>query len=347
MLEGDAAVFKCLKNLASKADLRIHHVLFNIDGTKSLLSGNSRDNETGFLAGALHNPGAVVLRRVGIPDVDRDALSSDREDGILMQNACPHVRKLPQFLIGNGINADRIGDDAGIGNQKAGHVCPVLIDLRMHRTGNDGTGNVRAAPGKGFHASVGHGAVEAGDNGRIHLFQALRQHLIRLIIIKFPMLVKENHFCRVDERKFQIGGHDDSVQIFSSGSSVILSCLISEIFLDFLKLLFQRQLQGQALDDFFVSGTDGGKLFRKIASLLRKRIAGVQHVGHLFIVPAALARRGGNNKASLRIRLDNASHLSELLRARQRASAEFHHFFHNRIILLPLPVCGFFSYFSL
>ncbi len=65
------------------------------------------------------NPCALVLRLVGIPDIDGNAFLSHREDGILMENPGSHIGKLAQLAVRNDINSLWILDNAGICNQKS------------------------------------------------------------------------------------------------------------------------------------------------------------------------------------------------------------------------------------
>ena len=223
MFKGNAAVLKGLEHLAAKANFRIHHVFFNIDGTEAPLSCNSRNDEFGFLAGAFHNPCPVIVRRIGIADIDGNPFLSYRENSVLMENRCPHIGKLPQLLIGDGIDAYGVGDDTGIRNQETRNISPVFINLRMNSLCHDGSCNIGTSPGKSMDSTVRHSAVKTGNYRILFFFQSCGHHLIRFVRIKIPVLVKENHFRRINKSKFQIGRHDDAVQIFSSGSCIILS----------------------------------------------------------------------------------------------------------------------------
>ena len=58
-------------------------------------------------------------------------------------------------------------------------------------------------------------------------------------------------------------------------------------------------------------------------------IAGVEHIRHLFVRFAALARSGRHNIAPCFIGPDDLPGLFKLLRAGKRAAAEFYHFLHS------------------
>ena len=116
MFEGNTVFFKGLQNLSAETDFGVHHVLFNIYRAEALLAGNTRDNIFGFLAGAAHNPCTFICGSIGIPDIDGNALLTDRENGIFMQNGCAHIGKLAEFLVGDNFNDLRILDNTGICN---------------------------------------------------------------------------------------------------------------------------------------------------------------------------------------------------------------------------------------
>ena len=119
MFKRNLIFFKCLQHLSAETDLGVHEILFNIDGTEALLTCNTCDHVLWLLAGAFYDPCTIVLRRICITDVDRNAFLTNREDSILMQHGSTHIRKLSQFAIGNCFNALRIIDDTRISDQKA------------------------------------------------------------------------------------------------------------------------------------------------------------------------------------------------------------------------------------
>ena len=78
-------------------------------------------------AGALYDESALVLRTVGVADIDRDSFFSYREDRVLMEYACAHVSQLTKLFIGNGLDDLRILHDTRIGYKETGYIGPVLI----------------------------------------------------------------------------------------------------------------------------------------------------------------------------------------------------------------------------
>ena len=93
MFKGNTLFFKLFQNLTAKTNLRVHHIFFNIYRYKTFFTGNSGNGVMRFVAGACHNHGSLILRAVGIPDINRNARFTYRENRILMKYCCPHVGK--------------------------------------------------------------------------------------------------------------------------------------------------------------------------------------------------------------------------------------------------------------
>ncbi|CDF44173.1 unknown [Roseburia sp. CAG:100] len=175
MLKRDTVLFKYLKYLTSKTDLRVHHVFFYINRSKALLTCNTCNDILGFLAGVTYDPCTLIFRCVGILDIDRDTFFSDRENSILMKYGCTHVRQFTQFTICNDINSFRILDDTGICDLKAGYICPVLIYISLYSLGYDRTCDIRTTSGKSLYYAVSHSAVETWNNSSLYILKSLGQ----------------------------------------------------------------------------------------------------------------------------------------------------------------------------
>ena len=119
MFKGNIILLKYLKHFSPKANFCIHHILLNVDGSKPFFASDSCDRILCLLAGVPDNPCTLVLRLVGIPDIDWNAFLSHRKDSIFMENAGSHIGKLTQLTIRYDINSLWIFDNAGICNQKA------------------------------------------------------------------------------------------------------------------------------------------------------------------------------------------------------------------------------------
>ena len=109
---------------------------------------------------------------------------------------------------------------------------------------------------------------------------------------------------------------------------VILSGMSAEVFFDDSKLVFQRQRQGQTVNDLLIALLDLTELPAEILPFCCQGIAGVKHICHLRVLVKAFARRGRYHKTSACIGTDDRSYFFELFGAGKRTTAEFYNFFH-------------------
>ena len=145
MFKRNIILLKYLEHFSPKTDLRIHHILLNIDGSKPFLARDARDRILRLLAGIPDDPCPLILGLVRVSDIDGDPLLSHREYRILMKNTCPHVGKLPQLTIRDRIDPFWVLDNTRIRDQKSRHICPVLIHIRLDRLRHDRARNVGTA----------------------------------------------------------------------------------------------------------------------------------------------------------------------------------------------------------
>lgn len=141
-LEGDAVFLENFQHFPAKAHLGVHHILLDVEGSKPLLSSDAGNRVFRLPAGALHDEGTLVFRRVGVADIDGDAFLSYRKDGLLMEYGGSHVGQFPEFTVGDGLDDLGIYHDPGIGNKETGNVGPVLIDICMDGSSNQRTGDI-------------------------------------------------------------------------------------------------------------------------------------------------------------------------------------------------------------
>ena len=130
MLDGNVIAFEHRKCTAHKADTGLGAVAGNVDGDKAALAGHAGNDRLRLtLVSRLANDGAGVLRRIGVLDDQRNACLAHGEHGLLVQDACTHVRKLAQLLVGNARNGLSLGHNARIGRIEARNVGPVLVQV--------------------------------------------------------------------------------------------------------------------------------------------------------------------------------------------------------------------------
>ena len=172
MFERKIIILKYLQNFSAKSDFGIHHIFFNINRCKAFLACNTCNRVLWLTTCAFYNPCTLIIRFVGIADIDWNTLFTYREDSIFMQYRCAHVRKLTQFLICNCFDRFRILDNSRICHKKTGNICPVLIYIRMDSLCHDRTRNIRTASGESCHHTIILSPVETRHNGILDIFQS-------------------------------------------------------------------------------------------------------------------------------------------------------------------------------
>ena len=142
MLKRDVVILKHVKHTTAKADLGVHHILFNIDDRKSASAGNTGNDVLAVVfrcGGNDHCAGSGGV--VCVANVDRNARITNREDRILMEHRSTHIGKLTQLAIGDGLNGQGIVNNARVSHQATRNVGPVFIEVclcgaRHNRAGN-------------------------------------------------------------------------------------------------------------------------------------------------------------------------------------------------------------------
>ena len=170
-----------------------------------------------------------------------------------MKYGCSHIRQLAQFSVCDHIDRLWILDDSRISNQETRYIGPVLIHVCMHSLCNDRSCNIRSATGKCLDTSVRFCPVESRDDCTFRILQSCRQDLMRLISVKITIFIKYDHFCSIDKFISKICRHNDTIQIFSTGSRIISSDFLAEVCTDCLKFLIQTQFQIQSADNAVIS----------------------------------------------------------------------------------------------
>ena len=91
--------FKHRNQLPHKALLFIHQGLLKCEDREVLLASNTRDPAVTYPVAIGDNECARILRTLGIANIDRNRLLTDRENCFLMEYRRPHVGQFAQFLV--------------------------------------------------------------------------------------------------------------------------------------------------------------------------------------------------------------------------------------------------------
>ena len=92
-----------------------------------------------------------------------------------MQDACAHVRKLAQLLVGNARNGLGLGNNTRIGRIETRDVGPVLVQIGAQALGQNRAGNIAAATVEQLNLALTRRAVETGHNKAALLTVLLHQ----------------------------------------------------------------------------------------------------------------------------------------------------------------------------
>ena len=176
VLDGNVIALEHRKRTAHKADAGLGAVAGDVDGDKTALAGHAGNDglRLAFIS-RLANDGAGVLRRIGVLDDQRNACLAHGEHGLLMQDACAHVRKLAQLLVGNARNGLSLGNNTRIGRIEARDVGPVLVQVGTQALSQDRARDIAAATVEQLDLALTRRAVETGHNKAALLTVLLHQ----------------------------------------------------------------------------------------------------------------------------------------------------------------------------
>ena len=92
-----------------------------------------------------------------------------------MQDACAHVRKLAQLLVGNARNGLSLGNNTRIGRIEARNVGPVLVQIGAKALGQNRARDIATASIEQLDLALTRRAVETGHNKAALLTVLLHQ----------------------------------------------------------------------------------------------------------------------------------------------------------------------------
>ncbi len=155
-------------------------------------------------------------------------------------------------------------------------------------------------------------AVEAGDHGAVDPGKPAADRLLRLLGVEATLGVEVDDLGRIHVFVAQQIRHDEPVQVLAAARRVVLAGAGRELLADVVQLGGEVEAQTQILDDLLVALAD--RLEHRIGGLPGHAtlVAGVEHVRHLDVVRAALARRRRHHVTPLGVGLDDRLHLPQL-----------------------------------
>ena len=137
-----------------------------------------------------------------------------------MQDACTHVRKLAQLLVGNAGDGLSLGNNTRIGGIEARDVGPVLVQVGAQALGQDRARDIAAATVEQLDLALSRRAVETGHNKAALL--AVLLHQLGGAIHAERTVVMERHNRRgVQERQAQVLGHQASGEVLAAAHELL------------------------------------------------------------------------------------------------------------------------------
>ena len=154
------------------------------------------------------------------------------------------------------------------------------------------------------------------------------KHFVCLFVQEISVFIEENHFRRINICIAQIICHHNSIEVFASGCRVVFPGFRPELFLDFIKFLFQGKIQRQSVNDLLITVLNVFQFLGEVFACHCRAVTVIQHIRHLGIRGKTLSWRRRHHISARSICTDDISYFFELTGACQRASAELHYFFH-------------------
>ena len=256
VLKTDSLIFKYLKHSSAKSDFTVHHGLLNVDRTESFLSCNTGYGIFRLAAGTLHNKSSLILRTVGVADINRNSLFSYRENSIFMKNSSSHIGKLTKFTVCDGLNHSRILYNSRVCYKETGYISPVFIHISLNCLGNQRTSHIRTTSGKSGHSSIVLCTIEARHNCILTFGKTLVQKFVCFLRIQISVFIKTDHLCCIHKFITKISSHHFAVQIFSTGSGVISANLCFKILFDQLEILFHGKSEAKPFNNLIITRFD-------------------------------------------------------------------------------------------
>ena len=221
MLDGNVITLEHRKRTAHKADTGLGAVAGDVDGDKTALAGHAgNDGLRLALVSRLANDGAGVLRRIGVLDDQRNTRLAHGEHGLLVQDACAHVRKLAQLLVGNARNGLSLGNNTRIGRIETRNVGPVLVQIGAQALGQDRARDIAAATVEQLDLALTRRAVETRHN-KAALLTVLLHQLGGAIHAERTVVMERHNRRGVQERQAQVLGHQASGEVLATAHELL------------------------------------------------------------------------------------------------------------------------------
>ena len=238
-----------------------------------------------------------------------------------MQHLRADEAQLAQLVIRDALDRQRVGHDARVCHEDAGHVCPVFVHVGIERRRRERAGDVAAAAGEGADLAVGRHAVKAGDDDAAAVGQALQ----RVELEAHPQL-------RVQKRVAEVVRHEQGGEIFAARHELLLRDAAAQLLAQHGELGLNVDVQAALVADGDVAIGDHLEDGVAAHAVLQVRVAQVQEIGELVVVRAALAGSGHDDHLPCGVGAHDVAHFFKLFGVRHRRAAEFCNLQHGALL---------------
>ena len=330
VLDGNVIALEDRKRAAHKTDTGFGAVAGNVDGDKTALAGHTgNDGLRLALISRLANDGAGVLRRIGVLDDQRNTRLAHGEHGLLVQNACAHVRKLAQLLVGNARNRLSLRNNTRIGRIETRDVGPVLVQVGAQALGQNRAGNIAAATIEQLDLALTRRAVETGHN-KAALLTVLLHQLGGAVHAERTVVMKRNDRRGIQERQAQVLGHQASGEVLAAAHELLGGVAARAGALGKGRELLADGIgELQLVSDIKIALANVLEQLLTRHVILNVRVNQVEQVGHLGVALKAAAAGGNYHKTAGRVGIDNGLDLLEMFGVGDRRAAKLGNFYHG------------------
>ena len=323
MLDGNVIALEHRKRTAHKADAGLGAVAGDVDGDKTALAGHAGNDglRLAFIS-RLANDGAGVLRRIGVLDDQRNACLAHGEHGFLVQDACAHVRKLAQLLVGNARNGLSLRNNTRIRRIETRDVGPVLVKVGAQALSQNRARDIAAATIEQLDLALTRRAVEAGHN-KAALLAVLLHQLGGAIHAERTVMMERHNRRGVQERQAQVLRHQASGEVLATAHE-----LLGRVAARAGALGKGRELLADGIGKLQLVSNIKIALANVLEQLLARhvilnvRVNQVEQVGHLGVALKAAAAGGNHHKTAGRVGIDDGLDLLEVFGVGDRRAAK-------------------------
>ena len=239
-----------------------------------------------------------------------------------MQDACTHVRKLAQLLVGNARNGLSLGNNTRIGRIEARNVGPVLVQVGTKALGQNRAGNIAAATVEQLDLPLTRRAVETGHN-KAALLAVLLHQLGGAVHAERTVMMERHDRRGIQERQAQVLGHQTGGKVLAAAHEFLGGVATGTGALGKGRKLFADGIgELQLVSDIKIALANVLEQLLARHVVLNVCVNQVEQVGHLGIALKAATAGRNHHKTAGRVGIDNGLDLLKVFGVGDRRAAK-------------------------